>query len=341
MENKQLVDLSGYMFSGKSAVSDLLREFDGIYVPSYHEEFDLIRVNNGLLDLYNTLSSNWSPNRADNALRSFEKISGRLACTPKGIERLCKVGFGYNERYSNFDLKTRAFMERLKLSSWRMNWPTEFLYMTESEIFRHKVNSRVNKDCYWPEIDFSLTIRNDIGRCISEYLYEIFSEFYSQGNHTVVMHNALEPYSPEQGVEIISNGKCIIIDRDVRDIYVNCIKHADGYNDNVEVFKKISGANNIDSFIERQRIMRIKNGNKNHDRVLRIRFEDLVYNYEDTLTVIIDFLNLEPASHNRKLSFFNPSKSIKNCNSWIELPCDELINIKKIERSLPEYCYGG
>ncbi|MFB2777584.1 hypothetical protein ACE017_00250 [Shewanella mangrovisoli] len=341
MSNKQLVDLSGYMFSGKSAVSDLLREFEGIYVPSYHEEFELIRINDGLLDLYKTLSSNWSPNRADSALRRFEKISSKLACTPKGIERFWKVGFGYNERYPNFDLKTREFIESLKISSWRMNWPTELLYMSKSEIFRHKVNARVNKDCYWPEIDFSLTIRNGVEKCISDYLYGIFSDFYSQGNHTVIMHNALEPYSPVQGVQLIKNGKCIIIDRDVRDIYVNCIKHNNGYNDNVEIFKKISGASKIDSFIERQRIMRITSGEKSCEKILRIRFEDLVYNYESTLRVIMDFLGLDPVSHNNKLKFFNPSKSINNCNSWLDLPSDELINIKKIEQSLPEYCYRG
>ncbi|MFQ2204725.1 sulfotransferase domain-containing protein [Aeromonas hydrophila] len=341
MKNKQLVDLSGYMFSGKSAVSDLLREFEGIYVPSYQEEFELIRVNDGLLDLYNTLSSSWSPNRADNALRSFERVSSKLACTPKGIEKLWSVGFGYSERYFKFDLKTKKFIDKLKASSWKMNWPTEFLYMSKDEVFRHKLNARVNEGCYWPEIDFSLTIRNGIEQCISDYLYEIFSDFYSQGNHTVVMHNALEPYSPEQGIGFIKNGKCIIIDRDVRDIYVNCIKHNDGYNDNVEVFKKISGASKIESFIERQRIMRITIGEKNDDKVLRIRFEDLVYNYEITLQKIIEFLNLEPASHNRKLDFFNPKKSINNCNSWLELPSNELTNIKKIEQSLPEYCYGG
>lgn len=339
MSNKQLVDLSGYMFSGKSAVSDLLREFENVYVPSYHEEFELIRINDGLLDLYKTLSSNWSPNRADNALRRFEKISNKLACTPKGIEKLWAVGFGYNKRYSNFDLKTREFIDKLKISSWRLNWPTELLYMSKSEIFRHKLDARIKKGCYWPEIDFSLTIRNGVEQCISDYLYEIFSDFYSQGNHTVVMHNALEPYSPEQGVQFIKNGKCIIIDRDVRDIYVNCIKHNNGYNDDVEIFKKISGASKIESFIERQRIMRIASCEQNNDNILRIRFEDLVYNYEITLRVIIEFLNLEPASHKKKLKFFNPSKSINNCNNWLDLPSDELINIKKIEQLLPEYCY--
>ncbi|MDP2573123.1 hypothetical protein Q8W40_13110 [Vibrio penaeicida] len=340
MNSNQLVDLSGYMFSGKSAVSDLLREFEGIYVPSYHEEFELIRTNDGLLDLYNTLNSNWSPNRADSALRRFKNVSDKLAYTSKGIERLWKIGFGYNSRYSDFDLKTQSFIKKLTNSSWKMNWPTEYLYMSKSEILKNKINSRLNKTCHWPEIDFSLTNRNNIGQCISEYLYEVFSEFYLNGNHTVVIHNALEPYSPEQGVELITNGKCIIIDRDIRDIYANCVRHVIGYNDDVEIFKKISGATDIEKFIERQRIMRIKNNTKSN-KVLRIKFEDLVYDYENTLQNIMIFLNLESSYHKQKLSFFDPKVSVKNCKSWLKLSSIELENIKRIEQALPEYCYIG
>ncbi len=340
MNSNQLVDLSGYMFSGKSAVSDLLREFEGIYVPSYHEEFELIRINDGLLDLYNILNSNWSPNRADLALRRFKGVADKLSQTPTGVERLWKIGFGYNERYASFEQKTEGFIKKLTSSNWRMNWPTEYLYMSESEIFNSKISSRLKKNCHWPEINFSLTKRNDIEECISDYLYEIFSDFYSNKNHTVVIHNALEPYSPEQGVELIKNGKCIIIDRDIRDIYTNCIKHVSGYNDDVEVFKKISGANNVETFIERQRIMRVKN-NKKSTKVLRVKFEDLVYDYEETLQKIMSFLNLEASSHKEKLSFFDPKVSKMNCKSWLKLSALELENIKKIEQALPEYCYIG
>ena len=48
-------DLSGYMFSVKSSVIDLIREFKGYYVPNYRYEFPLIRIQNGIMDLEKAL----------------------------------------------------------------------------------------------------------------------------------------------------------------------------------------------------------------------------------------------------------------------------------------------
>ena len=47
----QVVDLSGFSFSGKSALSDLLKEVDGIFVPPNDVEFDLIRISGGIISL--------------------------------------------------------------------------------------------------------------------------------------------------------------------------------------------------------------------------------------------------------------------------------------------------
>jgi hypothetical protein len=77
-----LVDLSGFMFSGKSAVSDLLREYDGVYVPGYREEFDLLRMAGGLIDLANAVDD-WSPIRTHAALDRFERLTRRMADAPR------------------------------------------------------------------------------------------------------------------------------------------------------------------------------------------------------------------------------------------------------------------
>jgi hypothetical protein len=68
-----LLDLNGYMFSGKAAISDLIREFDGISVPNYREEFDLIRIPGGLADLMRAFDSG-SLIAVDHALRAYLRL---------------------------------------------------------------------------------------------------------------------------------------------------------------------------------------------------------------------------------------------------------------------------
>jgi len=96
----KVIDLSGYMFSGKSAVSDILREFNGVYVPNYLVEFDLLRMPGGLIDLKHAVMD-WSPIRTFAAINRFDKLVNRLACSPKFPQKLFKTGYGYNQRYPN------------------------------------------------------------------------------------------------------------------------------------------------------------------------------------------------------------------------------------------------
>lgn len=46
------IDVYGVGNSGKGALVDLLRELDGIYVPEWSFEFDMIRLPVGLLDIF-------------------------------------------------------------------------------------------------------------------------------------------------------------------------------------------------------------------------------------------------------------------------------------------------
>jgi hypothetical protein len=69
----KILDLSGYLFSGKAAVHDLISEFEGFYSPGNRAEFDLLRVKDGVADLENAIH-NWSPIRSDEAHGVFLKL---------------------------------------------------------------------------------------------------------------------------------------------------------------------------------------------------------------------------------------------------------------------------
>lgn len=77
----KIVDLSGFMFSGKSAASDILREFSGVFVPNYLVEFDLLRMPGGLIDLKNAVMD-WSPVRTYGAVCRFSDLVDSFAILP-------------------------------------------------------------------------------------------------------------------------------------------------------------------------------------------------------------------------------------------------------------------
>ena len=108
----------------------------------------------------------------------------------------------------------------------------------------------------------------------------------------------------------------IIVDRDPRDIYL--------------IVKRISYLvgtfiphDDVRDYVDYYRIIR-RHQEDDEKRVLRIRFEDLVYNYDDTVQTIERFLNIR--NHDRIGSHFKPEVSITTTNLKRVYP-DEAENI--------------
>src|SRR5437773_2546730 len=78
----RFVDISGLGYSGKAVLSDLFREIEGFHVPDRFFEFNLIRMQGGLLDLRHAMVDEFSVIRIDAALSRLERvveISGTVA----------------------------------------------------------------------------------------------------------------------------------------------------------------------------------------------------------------------------------------------------------------------
>ena len=70
-----VVNLTGYNYSGKGAVSAILREYETIKSFKHGREFELFRMPGGLIDLRSALVDTWSPMRSDMAIRNFKKLT--------------------------------------------------------------------------------------------------------------------------------------------------------------------------------------------------------------------------------------------------------------------------
>ena len=126
--------------------------------------------------------------------------------------------------------------------------------------------------------------------------------------------------------------KTLVIDKDPRDLYA------------MQIAEKGVGyipCNDVDLFIDwykATRAQRYKINTEWKDIALFIPFESLIYEYEDSLEKIKEFIGFKTDEHVYKKQFFIPEKSIKNTQVYKRYP--QLKNdIEKIEKELEEYCF--
>ena len=62
--------------------------------------------------------------------------------------------------------------------------------------------------------------------------------------------------------------------------------------------------------------MKRKDEDVNNDVTIMIHFEDLIFDYYNTVNKLEKWLGLDSSSHIRKMELFDPSRSINNTRVW-------------------------
>ena len=131
----------------------------------------------------------------------------------------------------------------------------------------------------------------------------------------------------ERYEDYVGKYKLIAVYRDPRDVYVQSRRC--GYS---------WVAKNVDDFCWWYRFQLAPYiGRKDH-RLLMLRFEDIVYRYDQSLAKIMDFLNLHSSQHINAGRGFLASASAKNIGLWRNCEYEHEVSI--IKDLLAEYCYG-
>ena len=94
----------------------------------------------------------------------------------------------------------------------------------------------------------------------------------------------------------------------------------------------------VKMFCQYYRKMRKSEKVTGSNKVLRIKFEDLIYKYDDTLTSIMEHLNFTEQDHINKKTRFDPDISIKNTQLFNNPIYEQ--EVKIIENELKEYIYN-
>ena len=351
----KLIDASGLGHSGKTAVTDLLREVEGVHAHHNSFEFNLLRLPDGIIVLQEALCGNWSPSRSDFAIKRFR--------------RLCEALNGdYSEMLTNrFMEYSDEYLESLVLGSLYIDGWYDSLYENNSQKERIKAILKkfgvfnLSKSLYRfikPNIhsgnqktEVFLSDGHSFIEKTKAYLEKILFSVENKSVNTVVTNNAFEPFNPQESKRFFDDAYSIIVDRDPRDIYTSIVKSEDTFipkfetdeglfsKDYIQQMKEdFLGTENIHSFITRQRIYREKMlFEKDHARIVYVWYEDLVLNYEDTVQELLSKLDVDPEFHTMKKQYFDPAQSAKNVGIWKRMEDNE--DIKLIEKELKDYLY--
>lgn len=313
------IDCSGVGSSGKGAVVDLLAEYENFKVMPHEFEFDLFRIKGGLNDLRKDFYEDWSPIRSNSAYWKFIKLINISGNIHKGFKY---SGNRYEKTFNgNFVSSSLNFLNSFLETEVDGYWPYDY---AEISNFKFLVNKLKEKLLFRKKMYSQIKIINgqNFDSKLNNYLYELF--FDIQKDKVLVLNNFLEPYNSAKYLDFFSKAKQIVVIRDPRDTFVSGLSNGFQNKEDLKLTPKNNdghslssvGSNNLEAFISRTNLL-YKNLKKNsHDKILIIRFEDLVLNYDETKKNIEHFLCINEKNHIDKFKNFDPLKSKENLMIW-------------------------
>lgn len=332
---KRIIVPTGYMGSGSSAVTDLVSEFKNCENKFGAYEYIFLHCPNGVFDLEDKLLIGNNVVRSDEAIRSFQKQMEKLyskkfwwvgnykniiGCsfkelTDKYISDIIEFNHdGYYYMHEDVDLK--MFIKLVLLKPFKL-------------IFKKTKFPKILK--YKDGMKISFIEDKKFYKISKNYIYSLIDNI-SSGKDNIILDQLLLPHNLFRIPNYFDKRlKVIVVERDPRDVYIL----------NKYIWPKknlrLPFPLDIDDFCDFYDKMRKTEKKTKSDSVLRLKFEDLIYNYETTLAKIKTFLEFKNDEHIYKLKKFDPQKSIINTQLFRNKEYEK--EIKIIEEKLEKYLY--
>ena len=333
----KLIDISGIGHSGKTMVNDILSTNDRFHVHHPAFEFNLLRVFGGIVDLEYHLTEKWSPNRCDIALHNFKHLIDTIS--PKAnifnINSMIRSnGWNYNEMLQcEFDKISYDYLNSLISLNSELLWPYPQIYENSYKRLARKIGFRLFK--YKKKHNFKLSDGKNFEELTRNYLEKVLSN----NNKIICTNNMFEPYCTEKYFKFFQDPLSIIVWRDPRDIYVSTkieAPYTPSFEKNNIVGKhekSFTLSHDINAFIRRKKILINKCNFKESSRIHNIKFEDIVYDFERSILLIEDFLNIKLGNHKKIKKDLRLDLSQKNIGLWKKYNNQQEIDLIKKELS--------
>ena len=326
--DKIIVPMS-YMGSGSSAVTDLLKEYERINTKNSDFEYVFLYAPDGLFDLEYKLLYNNNAIRSDEAIKNFRKL----------MEKLYHYdGWGianYKDKIShNFMNVVESYLDSIITSKYQGIW---YYHQKPSKIawFLRVIRRIIFKKTTKPkqvQLEMSMVSSDDFYEKSRKFILNVIKEI-SDIEEYIVLDQLLLPHN----LNIIDNYKIeelfpIIISRDPRDVFIMNKYFWKPRN------QEVPYPTDVKEFCNYYKMMR-ENEKKTNTLALRLNFEDLVLNYEETKQDIENFIGIDSIHHKAKFEYFNPAISVNNLQVYSR---DDKYReeVEMIELELSEYLYN-
>lgn len=324
-----VISVSGFGYSGSGAVLDYLREFSENYILT-DIEMNLIYIPDGVQDLeYHLCENHYRFMSSDVAIQRFLErmviISERLS--KKHREVFIELTKEYISSLIQVQWQGYSFIHRGEYNRrqryWIFKFPARIRYIMGRIGIRLPPVKNPQRTMYLsinPEHFLELT---------QHYLYSIISMFSNgaERDKNIVIDQLFAADNIDTCIKYIPDCKVISVIRDPRDIYL-LLKEG--------IKPKISfiPTDTVENFTEYYlRLMDPKACKSSNGLV--VKFEDLIYRYEETTKKICEYLQLP--WQNSKI-FFNPDVSIRNTQLYRRYP-QYNADIEYIESKCIDYLY--
>lgn len=339
----RFVIVSGFGYSGSSAVSDLLKEYKGYLL--IDSEFRIVSDPYGLIQLEKSIVNDWNLIRSSIAANDFldhcKKSSRRKSHFP-----LARFGMGYN-KYINplfFDIS----YDYIKSLSDFTFYGDYYAIKSKKSYFRYVFDRLRHGVEYYSKGKIKLSSRYPLFfihpsketfvKNTKNYFDCLFSHFFDENTKTIVLDQALSPNDSHVLNDYFNDAKMIVVKRDPRDVYVNSLGLGDPKRDHlIHSYLQNSEKAGYDFAIKQ---LALRDHICENDNIALISFEDLVLQYNDTISKIQDFLGLSYLDHVRKGVFFRPDISKENIGVWKKYYYDYKLAIDEIARMMPNDLYS-
>lgn len=327
----KVIDISGFSFTGKSAVHGFLSEFEGVVADNIEFEFDFIRTSSGVADLYNALVENWSPIRSSEVIRESKYLVKRLGGTRSLKDRLVGSGSSYDYYMPGFSDLANVWLDSLILYQYNSYWPySNFkrgLFKSITLKILRKIGFSLNETVYLSRLSEEEFILRT-----HKFFTNLFHSKLTGDKHTLLLNNCFESFEPSKYMKFVPESYSVVVDRDPRDVYISAA--SSGLISGVNVGSTTLGKN-VEQFVSRYKIFR-NTKDITCNKVIKLYFEDLIDDYENTKNMLVHCLELN--DHINKNCFFSPVNSSSNIRQWL-LPENKIYKdqIIYIEQELSDY----
>lgn len=336
MFNMRFISCASYYGTGSSAITDYVSEFENVFSFT-NEEFRFIQDPDGISDLEFNLVECFNRHNSGHSLKRYKRLVDFYNGNAFG--KKYRAFFGDNWKKYSYQ-----YIDNLTDFTFPGWWQYDLYDRGEWFYFRKRILNKILHLTLWknnPERTLN-TMKNEItyGAHPTEQKFLYYTRKYIQSlfesvipsNYDIMMvDQLLPPMNLQRYLRYFNNNiQVVIVDRDPRDLFI-----LDKY-----IWKDGVIPNDVETFCKWYKYTRNhrESENLNTDQIKFVRFEDLIYKYDDVMPKLGEWLGLNEENHKMKKKIFNPQVSIKNTNTWHKYP-EAKNEIDYISRELQDYLY--